>query len=463
MSSELENMRQMHEDLETLQHLAAAALQSRVEPSTPHQRLKWIEPALQTARDAEQLAADLCAHASKKAAVLCSQYEQTLPRREDDALSSFYAQLRDLRDLHRSRPALASSSRDAALLQASYKAATFSGEECGGRYLDVLCHYQTYLNVSKQSVEYYQYVRDNISDFCSLAGGVRTSKAYERYLSELEKYLKDFARRAHPLEGTDEHMQRAHEEARKQIEKMLSEIAATYGTDEQLLEQLGGDALRERLVEVGLKCGGRPQERAKRLLKAAREMKYGRIALLERSVRFALDKVLAPERRATVANIQKRLGLSYAEIEAERRAMEAVADGVEEEVEQVESTLYNPKDVPLGWDGKPIPYWMYKLHGLNHEFKCEICGNGTYKGPRAFERHFTDSQHVQGLRRLGIGYSKAYMMITGIEDALKLEARMRLTEAQAQFDEDRDMEFEDAAGNVMNRKTYNDLLRQGLI
>ena len=31
--------------------------------------------------------------------------------------------------------------------------------------------------------------------------------------------------------------------------------------------------------------------------------------------------------------------------------------------------------LPLGWDGKPIPYWLYKLHGLSVEYKCEICGN----------------------------------------------------------------------------------------
>ena len=40
---------------------------------------------------------------------------------------------------------------------------------------------------------------------------------------------------------------------------------------------------------------------------------------------------------------------------------------------------YNPKNLPLGWDGKPIPYWLYKLHGLNISYKCEICANYTYK------------------------------------------------------------------------------------
>lgn len=27
--------------------------------------------------------------------------------------------------------------------------------------------------------------------------------------------------------------------------------------------------------------------------------------------------------------------------------------------------IYNPLKLPLGYDGKPIPYWLYKLHGLN--------------------------------------------------------------------------------------------------
>lgn len=42
--------------------------------------------------------------------------------------------------------------------------------------------------------------------------------------------------------------------------------------------------------------------------------------------------------------------------------------------------MYNPLKLPLGWDGKPIPYWLYKLHGLNQEFKCEICGGYSYWG-----------------------------------------------------------------------------------
>jgi len=62
-----------------------------------------------------------------------------------------------------------------------------------------------------------------------------------------------------------------------------------------------------------------------------------------------------------------------------------------ESEDEEDEIIYNPKNLPLGWDGKPIPYWLYKLHGLNINYKCEICGNQTYRGPKAFQRHFSVS------------------------------------------------------------------------
>ena len=49
--------------------------------------------------------------------------------------------------------------------------------------------------------------------------------------------------------------------------------------------------------------------------------------------------------------------------------------GVEECDEDGDAPIYNPKNLPLGWDGRPIPYWLYKLHGLDVAFTCEICGS----------------------------------------------------------------------------------------
>jgi hypothetical protein len=42
-------------------------------------------------------------------------------------------------------------------------------------------------------------------------------------------------------------------------------------------------------------------------------------------------------------------------------AQDAAAVSSDEE----DDFVYNPLKLPMGWDGKPIPYWLYKLHGLN--------------------------------------------------------------------------------------------------
>jgi splicing factor 3A subunit 3 len=96
---------------------------------------------------------------------------------------------------------------------------------------------------------------------------------------------------------------------------------------------------------------------------------------------------LSSERAATRENIERKQARAAGEEEEE--------DDVEEfyEVEEEDSDIpYNPKNLPLDWDGKPIPYWLYKLHGLNIGYSCEICGNQVYKGPKAFQRHFTVSK-----------------------------------------------------------------------
>lgn len=39
--------------------------------------------------------------------------------------------------------------------------------------------------------------------------------------------------------------------------------------------------------------------------------------------------------------------------------------GPADEDDEDNEFVYNPLKLPLGYDGKPIPYWLYKLHGLN--------------------------------------------------------------------------------------------------
>lgn len=52
----------------------------------------------------------------------------------------------------------------------------------------------------------------------------------------------------------------------------------------------------------------------------------------------------------------------------------------DESDDDYDGKVYNPLKLPLGWDGKPIPYWLYKLHGLGKEYKCQICSDFGYMG-----------------------------------------------------------------------------------
>jgi hypothetical protein len=140
----------------------------------------------------------------------------------------------------------------------------------------------------------------------------------------------------------------------------------------------------------------------------------------------------------------------------------AVGDASGFDEEEDEAPIYNPKNIPLDWDGKPIPVWLYKLHQLNIEYKCEIC-NSTYFGRRDFDRHFQEWRHAYGMRSLGIPNSKHFHDITRVEDARALWARLQGQSTTELWKAEADEEFEDSLGNVLNRRTYEDLARHGLL
>ena len=89
----------------------------------------------------------------------------------------------------------------------------------------------------------------------------------------------------------------------------------------------------------------------------------------------------------------------------------------------------------------------------------------TYWGRRAFERHFKEWRHLNGMKALGIPATKQFYEVTRIGDAQalwKTICEKRLGGGGA-FNAAEDEEVEDASGNVYNRKTYEDLKREGLL
>lgn len=96
--------------------------------------------------------------------------------------------------------------------------------------------------------------------------------------------------------------------------------------------------------------------------------------------------------------VRKKQSKSYDDGDGEVEENGGVADENPDHLSESDSPIYNPKNLPLGWDGRPIPYWLYKLHGLGVEYKCEICGNTSYWGRKAFEDHFQGWRHSYGMR-----------------------------------------------------------------
>jgi splicing factor 3A subunit 3 len=142
--------------------------------------------------------------------------------------------------------------------------------------------------------------------------------------------------------------------------------------------------------------------------------------------------LLGTQRSATIEHVQLKQGRTADEREEDEE--EVVAE--ESEDEEDEEVVYNPKNLPLGWDGKPIPYWLYKLHGLNLYFNCEICGNFKYRGPKEFQRHFSEWRHAHGMRCLAIPNTAHFANITSIEDARQLWEKLRTTREYERFKPD---------------------------
>lgn len=76
---------------------------------------------------------------------------------------------------------------------------------------------------------------------------------------------------------------------------------------------------------------------------------------------------------------------------------------------------------------------------------------------------FQEWRHAHGMRCLGIPNTAHFANVTQIEDAVSLWAKLKLQKASERWQPDTEEEYEDSSGNVVNKKTYEDLKRQGLL
>ncbi|XP_031260104.1 splicing factor SF3a60 homolog isoform X1 [Pistacia vera] len=508
-STLLEVTRAAHEEVERLERLVVKDLQT--EPTSNKGRL------FQTHRVRNMI--DTITATTEK---LVEIYEDKDNARKDEiaalggqtatgtnVFSAFYDRLKEIREYHRRHPAarVVDANEEYENLLKEEPLIEFSGEEAFGRFLDLHELFNQYIN-SKfgEHIEYSAYL-DVFSQPLKIPRKMKMTRQYREYMENLLEYLIYFFQRTEPLQDLDRIFSKVEADFEEQWANGMipgwdnedqenghvpSEHTVIdldyYSTVEELME-VGPEKLKEALAALGLKSGGTVQQRAERLFLtkhtplekldkkhfakgsrgpekngvAAPPQEVGNlkdIALMEAKMQKLCD-LLEETIERTKQNVEKKQALTYEEMEAEREEQEETQ--VDTESDDEEQQIYNPLKLPMGWDGKPIPYWLYKLHGLGQEFKCEICGNYSYWGRRAFERHFKEWRHQHGMRCLGIPNTKNFNEITSIEEAKDLWKKIQERQGVNKWRPDLEEEYEDKEGNIYNKKTYTDLQRQGLI
>lgn len=301
---------------------------------------------------------------------------------------------------------------------------------------------------------------------------------YRNYLNEILDYMRDFIRRSSPLLNLDKIEKSCEKEfeERWDLNRVHGWIEKTYKKDlfcqptQHLFSNKASKESHEngkqykRKVEQMQKMS--PEERKKLVEDCVQEDKS--IALLECRIQ-KLREQIGDQILETIRHCEKKETMTAEELEAEAEVSESESEGgvvvsdIEIDEDEEDRPIYNPLNLPLGWDGKPIPFWLYKLHGLGQEYKCEICGNYSYWGRRSFERHFSEWRHAFGMRCLKIPNTAHFKEITKIADAVTIYDKLKKDAKDQTFDPQADVECEDALGNVMSQKAYDDLKRQGLI
>lgn len=426
---------------------------------------------------------------------------------QSDPFEEFYKQLKDVRDHHARYP-----NEQAENSETRYKIrrpvdgdampsivdSLFSGEEAFGRFFDLNTNHEMYLNLPNvKRLNYLQYL-ENFDNFAPGYGGIKRADKltdqYFKYVGELASYLESFMRRTRPLENIDGVLGSFDEEFVKawdndevtgwEVEKSgasgtaqdLSTADAVWCDDcekEFKNENVYKNHLTGRkhikATEQRKQRQGEDSTGPKGPATSATRLKERAVAEREFRVK-RLASAMSTERGDTRVNVERKQGMTERERQQELENLmnmteqpQGPVDDGDDEDDDGEEKIYNPLKLPLAWDGKPIPFWLYRLHGLGVEFPCEICGNFVYMGRRAFDKHFNEARHVYGLKCLGINNTSLFRDITKIEEALKLWDKMQRDRKKNKVDEGSVVQMEDADGNVMPEKVYYDLQKQGLL
>ena len=382
----------------------------------------------------------------------------------------------------------------------------FTDEELYGRYVDLNAHYNAFLdliNVQKLSesatasdsslptstssskhIDYIEYLI-SVGQFEKISIDVKNNEKYKTYLEDLLQYFIEFMKRTQPLMNI-ENMLKEVEDDFENNWKNANVTEAWEFLKPSLLKQPANN--NGQSVTSNEQTNNSEQHKRKNRRGGKRKSfhnveKFKALALLECKISKFLSDWLGDVIQQTRVNVDKKSTRTWEENQAELERIERQMDLEDDEEYQRQlqekraetkdasddplskyaSKKNNPLNLPIGPDGKPIPYWLYKWQGLGNEYICEICGNHSYWGHRDFEKHFQEFRHANGMKCLGIPNTRHFHHITKIKDALDLWKSMQEQEQKHHWDDGEMEEVEDEEGNVYTKQIYLDLKKQGYI
>ena len=379
----------------------------------------------------------------------------------------------------------------------------FSREEQYGEYFDFDTIYSEWINVIRNSdhtildfltmleTKFIDKEEDNgkVNNFYLFEPSIdRKNKRYELFIEKLAKYLESFLYKSYPLinKYTVKH------ELTKEFEANYINIPVTHNeASKKVFCIVCGKNFANLSVFKSHLRGKHHQKNlaskndfyyyefeVKRFLNVLRDTFYHTRSFIERKLAFTVD-----ERKEELERITDIYNASiYDKNEEENNIDNSGSNNNREEQNRKNDSILNGTfDMPIGPDGMPMPYWLYKLQGLDVKYTCEICGNKEFQGRRAFEKHFREPTHAYHLKCLGITPSVVFKGITSIAEAQSLWKRVNNSSKTLPINTNKDIknnsttksntmniikmdiEVEDEDGNVMTEQVFNDLKKQGLL
>ena len=419
-----------------------------------------------------------------------------MKKRKADIWVNFYDKIKEIKILNKSGNDINHSTTGDKifnnLLSEINLKTLFTNEENFGKCLDLHELYHEYINIpnifnndnnDKNKVifnmenivklNYLNYIK-NIDNFKNIPIKVKKSEEYIKYIKHLAQYLKSFFVKIYPLinfneiqdiidskfEDDQEHIDKSielNEEEEIKKNELFCNICNKSFAKETLMD--AHMKSKKHLKKLNLSKSNdtnninkNSQEKNKIEEDILHDIKYYEYQIIR--YKDILQNIIDN----TISQIHKKQTMTKEELESDR-LNEINIKKIEKEEKK---KIFNPKNIPMDWDGKPLPYWLYKVHGLGVEHKCEICGGASYWGRRAFEHHFQEWRHAYGMKCLRLPNTLQFKNITRIEDALKLHHKLIEDKNKTEFNPDVEEQYEDENGNVYNKKMMMDLKKQGL-